>query len=48
MNLIQNILWNVHVSFYIQKYDPVRYRNRTFQKFESVLYWITMFTYEAN
>ena len=35
-------------SFRVKKYDPVRYRNRTFQKFESVMYWITMFTYEAN
>ena len=34
--------------FRIKKYDPVHYRNLTFQKFESVLYWITMFTYEAN
>ena len=31
--------------FRVKKYDPVRYRNRTFQKFESVLYLITMFTY---
>ena len=35
-------------SFRVKKYDPVRYRNRTFQKFESVLHRITMFTYEAN
>ena len=35
-------------SFRVKKYDPVRYRNRTFQKFESVMYWITMFTFEAN
>ena len=26
--------------FRVSKYDPLRYRNRTFQKFESVLYRI--------
>ena len=31
------------ISFRVKKYHPVRYRNRTFQKFESVLYGITMF-----
>ena len=38
----------VLASFRVKKYDWVRYRNRTFQKFESVLYRIMMFTYEAN
>ena len=35
-------------SFRVKKNDLVRYRNRTFQKFESVLYRITMFTFEAS
>ena len=35
-------------SFRLKKYDPVRYRNSTFQTFESVLHWITMFTYETT
>ena len=35
-------------NFGWKKIKPVRYRNRTFQKFESILYRITMFTFEAS
>ena len=44
----RNLKTSPVTSFRVKKYDPVRCRNRTFQKFESVLYWITMFAYEAN
>ena len=45
---VRNLKTSPVTSFPVQKYDPVRYRNRTFQKVESVLYRIAMFTYEAN
>ena len=35
-------------SVCIKKCDPVRYTNRIFQKLESVLYRIAMFTHDAN
>ena len=34
--------------FCVKKYEPLRYRNHTFQKLENVLCRITMFTHEEN